>query len=309
MDRIEFKGGQWVMSNEDRREIDALLARVGQSGETDVHKLLAQRIIPPIKQMADYVEWTRAFWQDMDVGYNDIVRVAVDNPAMIALYTSPNGQVFYTRPGRTTYVSPSFEMIDCGLEIGWDDMAAAGWDIFGQKVKEAGEELARKRDAAAQIVLDAACLALTGHHPTVAGGAMTKAAVDAIFRLAATAGWKISTVVINAGDIMDMTDWVWPAANTLWLSNPPSEHSDILRQFYVSGYGGANWLAYQSSPANKIYFAAQPGTLGAYRWRRGGMRTASDVDITKKVDRHTWDEKWGHYLGNPYAIWSLDITT
>jgi hypothetical protein len=307
MDRIEFKGGQWVMSNEDRHEIDALLARVGQSGETDVHKLLAQRIIPPIKQTADYLEWTRALWVTQDIGYNEVVRIAVDNPSMIALYTSPNGQVFYTRPGRTTYVAPEFEMIDCGLEIGWDDMAAAGWDIFGEKVKEAGEELARKRDTAAQTVLDAACATVSGHAATVSGGAMTKASVDAIFRLAATANWNIQTVLLNSGDVMDMTDWVWTAANGLWTQNAPSLTDQILRQFYVSGYGGANWIAYHTVPASKIYFLSSPATMGAYRWRRGGMRTASDVDITKKVDRHTWDEKWGHYWGNCYSVWSLTI--
>lgn len=308
MDRIEYKGGQWVMSAEDRREIDALLSRVGNSGDTDVHKLLAQKIIPPIKQIADYTEWTRGFWMSEDIGYNEVLRIAVDNPSMIALYTSPNGEVFYTRPGRTTYLSPEFSMIDCGLEIGWDDMAAAGWDIFGQKVKEAGEELARKRDAAAQVVLDAAVATVSGHSTTVTGGAMTKASVDAIFRLAATANWKITTVTMNSGDIMDMTDWVWSASNGLWANNAPELTDQILRQFYVNNYGGANWLAYHTAPASKVYFTAEPATSGAYRWRRGGMRTASDVDIDKKVDKHTWDEKWGHYWGNCYSVWGLTIS-
>ena len=208
MDTIQFENGNFVMSSDVRAQLNAELARVGASGDIDQHKMLAQTIIPPIKQIADYQEWTGMFFNRCEVGPLEVLRIAQDNPTMISLYTSPNGEVFFTRPGRTTYVSTSMSMIDAGLEIGWDDLESAGWDLLGAKVAEVGEEFARKRDAAGEVVLEAAVASLAGHIPTVAT-TMTKAAVDGVFELAATAGWTITQVAVNPATMMDMTGWTW----------------------------------------------------------------------------------------------------
>jgi len=307
MDSIQYKGGQFVMSADNRAYIQAMLRKVGSSGDEAEHKMLAERIIAPIQQIADYEEWSQVLWQSQDVGPTEMIYIAQDSPGMVASYTSANGEVAFTRPGRTTYVTPSFTMVDCGLEIGWDDMAVAGWDILGQRVKEAGEELARKRDDAGLATLNTAAASIANHNPSCSGGAMTKAAVDAIFRAAAVIKYKISTVIINSGDIMDMSDWVWSDSDHLWEA-PLDANAEIFKNFYVSGYGGANWYQFASAAAHTIWFAATPDVMGAYRWRKGGLRTASAVDIKKRVDYHTWDEKWGYWLSNPYGLWKLSIT-
>lgn len=308
MDNLTFANGQFVLEASQREKIDALLQRVARSGARDSHEMLGTAILGPIKQIADYTEWTKMFFQPYGVGNPaiDVVRIAVDNPSMIAVYTSPTGGVEFVRPGRTTYVAPSYKMVETGLEIGWDDMASAGWDILGAKVKEAGEELARKRDAQGQLILDTACETVTGHVSEVNGGAMTKAAVDAIFRAAAQAKWKIDRVVVNSGTIMDMSDWIFSSAQHLWQM-PEAMGNDLFRQFFVSGYGGANWYAFPEVPEASVYFAATPQQCGAYRWQVGGTRTASDINITRKTDLYSWDEKWGHYWGNPYAVWRIDV--
>jgi len=309
MDTITYRNGGFELEASVREKLNAHLRRIGLSGDKRMHEMLATTILPPIKQTADYVEWTKVFYQSYDVGNPalDSVRIAVDNPSMMALYTSPTGSVEFVRPGRTTYVAPSYKMVDAGLEIGWDDMASAGWDILGAKIKEVGEELARKRDEQGLAILDAAAETVSDHAPDTSGGAMTKAGVDAIFRAAATAGWQIKNVVINSGTIMDMSDWVWSDASHLW-DMPRELGNSLLKDFYVSGYGGANWFAFKEAPAAKVYFAAEPAACGAYRWRWGGTRTATDINIVRRTDLYTWDEKWGHYWGNPYALWRMDIT-
>lgn len=305
MSDFSFVRGNLVLSSDARARIDAYLRKVGLSGDKQAHEMLAYQIIAPIKQIADYQEWTQYWFQPKQVDLLNPVRVAVDNPAVVGLYTGPNGQVLYSRPGRTTYVSPSYVMVDVGLEVGWDDIAAAGWDIMGQKVMEKGEELARKRDAQGKATLDAAIAATTGHANTVSTS-MTKAAIDAVLEEAATAGWTLTQVAINPATFMDMTDWVWSNSNHLWMEFDKT--SELFDSLAVSNYGGMTWRTFRSVPADTIYLGAAPQVMGAYRWQLGPTRTASDVDITKKVDRYTWDEKYGHYIGNPYALWSLTIT-
>jgi hypothetical protein len=305
MSDFSFVRGNLVLAQDARARIDAYLRKVGMTGDKQAHEMLAYQIIAPIKQIADYQEWTQYWFNNREVDLLNPVRVAVDNPAVVGLYTGPNGQVFYSRPGRTVYVSPSYVMVDVGLEVGWDDIAAAGWDMMSQKVMEAGEELARKRDVQGKTVLDAAISATSGHANTVSTS-MTKAAVDAVLEEAATAGWTLTQVAINPATFMNMTNWVWSNANHLWMDFDKT--SELFDNLAVSNYGGMTWRTFRSVPANTVYFGASPQVMGAYRWRLGGTRTASDVDITKKVDRYTWDEKYGHYLGNPYALWSLTIT-
>ena len=306
MSSITFDNGNFVFAGDARERIDAQLRRVGLSGDVSQHKMLADMIIPPIRLVAEYQEWTRMFFEQKNIGPMDYVRIAQEEPGVIALYTSPNGQVYFTRPGITTYVSPSYLMIDSGLEIGWDDMASAGWDVLGRKVLETGEEFARKRDAQGQSFLDAAAAAVSGHAATVSGGVMTMAAVDAIFKAASTAGWDITQIAINSATVMDMKSWVWGSAQHLWMQ--PTNDQLVLQKFYASNYGNAAWYAFRSVPTNYVYFSGTPAQMGSKRYLQGGTRTASDVDIKKRVDLYTWDEKWGHYIENTYPLWRLEIT-
>jgi hypothetical protein len=306
MSSITFDNGNFVFAGDARERIDAQLRRVGMGGDVNQHKMLADMIIPPIRLVADYQEWTRMFFEQRNIGPRDNVRIALEEPGVIALYTSPNGEVFFTRPGITTYVSPSYLMIDSGLEIGWDDMASAGWDVLGRKVLETGEEFARKRDVQGQSFLDAAAVAVSGHAATVAGGVMTMAAVDAILKAASAAGWDITQIAVNTATVMDMKSWVWGSEQHLWMQ--PTNDQLVLQKFYASNYGGASWYAFRSVPTNYVYFSGTPAQMGSKRYLQGGTRTASDVDIKKRVDLYTWDEKWGHYIENTYPLWRLEIT-
>lgn len=307
MDKIEVKNGQFAVSASARERIDEIMKQTGATDDPRVHRLMAEKIFPPIKQMADYVEWTKLFYEPVSVAPGEIVRQAIDTPTAVALYNSIDGQVLFTRPGRGTYVSPEFVMVDTALEIGWDDLLEAGWDVLGTKMSECSQELARKRDEQGQLILDAATAVAAGHQPTVGGGLMTKAAIDSIFKLAAAKSWKIDRVVLNTGTIMDMTSWVLPA-NSMWANMGDGHGEEIMRQGFVTNYGGAAWYAYHTVPANFIYLSASPQVCGAKRWKKGGTRTASDINIVNKTDLHTWDEKYGHYWGNPFAVWRLGIT-
>jgi hypothetical protein len=303
---ITFKNGQFVYEADALRKFNDLARLVGQSSDRSLHEMIASTIIPPITNVVAYEEWTNIFFREYPVDLNNLPRIAVDNPSMIALYTSPTGEAMFVRPGRTTYSTISLSMIDAGLEIGWDDMAMAGWNIFERKVSEVGQELARKRDELGKTVIDAAVAAVAGHVITVTGGKMTKAGVDSVIKAASSAGWNLTTVVVHPTTFMDMTDWVWSSATHLWEN--PVKDAELLTTLRVANYGGLNWVPKLYCPTDRLYFSCGPEVTGGYRWTAGGLRTATDMDIKKKTDRHIWDQKLGHSLLNPYAIWALDIT-
>jgi len=303
--RWDTKSGRFVFASREKEiAFNELLRRTGESGDREKHVAMAAAIIGPIKTVADYTEWTKSLFAPRPVTLGEVVRIAVRKPSVIALTTSVNGEVLFTRPSRS-YATIDYQTMDTGVEVGWDDLKGAGWNVMGDLVKEAGEALARKRDTAAQAILDAA-VALSSHSTNSSGGVLAKSVVDAVFKSAATAGWRITNVVINSGTVMDMTGWTAPA-NSMW-DMPTEMGADIVRQGYVSNYGGAVWEAYQSAPAASIYFAASPEDMGAYKFTLGETREAQDIDIKKRVDLMTWDESNGYYLGNPYAIWKIAIT-
>ncbi len=303
--RFDTKSGRFTFASQnDLADINELLRRTGASGNREEHVAMAAAIIGPIKQVADYNEWTRGLFTVRPVTPGEIIRIAVTKPSVIALSTSVNGEVLFTRPNRS-YSTIDYQSMDTGIEVGWDDLRAAGWNMMSGLIKEAGEVLARKRDTAGKAILDAA-ITLASHSTNSTGGVLAKSVVDAVFKSAASLGWKIQNVVINSGTIMDMTNWVMPS-NSMW-EMPTEMGQDIVRQGYVSNYGGATWTAFQSAPSTEVYFTASPEDMAAYHFSLGETREAQDIDIRKRVDLMTWDEANGYYLGNPYAIWKIAIT-
>lgn len=302
MDNL-MKGGIFNLTAEDRSRLDALVRQTGLSGEKREHEMMGQALAEPIRQTTPYVSWTEHFFTSQAVGAAQDNRIPLDEFTTVAFYSSPTGQVLYTRPGRS-YTRPDFTMIDCGIEIGWDTMAEAGWNILARKQVEAAEELARKRDTLATTVLNAAVTASGNTSVTAAGGVMTKAAVDAVFQTMASRGWNIRTVVGNTGDLMDMTNWT--LANALWQW-PDEITRTLVTQFYWSDYGNCQWYGYSSAPTSYIYFGVEPSQIG-YHQTKGDIRTASDIDITKKVDLHTYDEKDAYIVCNNYGLWRLYVT-
>lgn len=304
---FKYQKGQFVYNDADLKKMETLISRVSQSRDKEAHEMLAFTIIPAIKLVIDYEEWTAPFFKEYPVDLQFLPRIAQDSPSMAGFYTSPTGEASFIRPGRTTYVVPSLSMIDTALEIGWDDMAMSGWNILQRKIEECGFELARKRDDLGKTVLDAACDTIAGHNITVTGGKMTKAAVDSVIRASALSGWKIDRVVLNPRTFMDMTDWTWSSSQHLWQFIEGKE-GELLNNLSVSNYGGMTWNTRLYCPTNKVYFAGSPDISGAYRWTAGGIRTASDIDIKKRTDLHVWDQKLGHTWLNSYNVRCLTIT-
>lgn len=291
------------ITTENRKRMDALIRQTGLSGEKRQHELMGRAMAEPIRQVAPYLSWTEHFFVPDPIGAAQDNRIPLDEYTVVAFYSSPTGQIMYCRPGRK-YVRPDFTQIDCGVEIEWDTMAEAGWNIMARKQLEAAEELARKRDTLAQTVVNAAVVASGDISATAAGGVMTKAGVDNVFQTMAGRGWKITTVVGNPADLMDMTNWT--QAGNLWLW-PDDVTRTLATEFYWSGYGKATWYGYPAAPAGYVYFAIAPAQVG-YHQTKGDIRTATDVDIDKGVNKHRWDEKDAYIVCNNYGLWRLTIT-
>lgn len=298
-----LNGGIFNLSAADQQQIDVLVRQTGASGNVREHELMGQALAEPIRQTVPYVSWTSQFFVPMPIGAAEDNRIALDELTSVAFYSSPTGQVMYTRPGRK-YERPNFTEIDAGVEIGWRTMREAGWNILARKQKEAVEDMARKRDALAATVINAAVVASGNISATAAGGVMTKAAVDAVFTTMAGRGWDLRLVIGNTGTLMGMTNWT--LANALWQW-PDEQTRTLVTQFYWSDYGRANWFGFHNAPAGFVYFACEASQVG-YHQTKGDVITASDVDITKKVDRHIYIEEDAYIIPNPYALWRLTIT-
>ena len=305
--KFDFQKGRFVASEDALKHINLLLRQTGDSGDQETHKAMASTIIGPVLQIAEYEEWTSIFFAEQPVGDGEIVRIAYHKPVSTALFTSLNGEPLFSRPSRR-YGSIEYSSIDAGLEIGWDDMRNAGWNVLERCIMDTGSELARKRDAMGKAILDAAATA-SSHTSNSTGSAMSKDAVDLVFKSAAGLGWKIDRVAINSGTIMDMTNWVLPA-NSMWRDSVPSGMGEqVVLNGYVSNYGGASWYAKTSVPSDKIYFSASPQKTFAKKFTRGDRRQASDINIFKRTDYHVWDETLSYYILNPYPIWCVTITS
>lgn len=266
-------------------------------------KAVSQVILPPIRKVAPYMEWTNRFFAPRPEGPNDHVRIALDEYTVVAFFSSADGGIEYTRPYRE-YTTVSWRMIRCGLEIPWD-ADRWGWDMISKKMMEAAEELARKRDDLRKPLLDAAAISQAGHIPTVAS-ALTKASVDSILKSAAGNGFPMAQVAVNTGTAMDMSGWTLPSNSMFGNAIPERVGEQIITQLYFNGYGRINWIINHTIPSNYLYFSASPDQVG-YQFM-GGVRSASDQDIDHDLDKHNWRQEAAAYLGGSHNVWRLQIT-
>ena len=301
--KVSPADGNPIVGAAELTAIQKLMAEAGQSADRVVHEMVGQGMREPIRQMAEYREWTSLFFAPWAVGYTEDNRIPLDEYIAIAFYTHPDAQVMPVRPG-LKWTRPEFKMIDTAIEIGWDVILAAGWPVLRRKMQEAAEELARKRDEMGLAVLDAAVVSLAGHTDTVAT-AIDKTSIDGIFQAAATIGFPIKTVAINSGTVMAMSGWTGSSFGMQHLTDAMIQQ--LVVKGFIGEYGGANWYTHHSVPVDYVYFGGSPDAIG-YHQTMGGTRAASDVDIFKKTDVHTLDEKHAYYIGNAYNLWRLQIT-
>lgn len=296
-------GSIFRLTAADQKRLDAIARQTGISTNKGDHELLGQQLADPIRQVADYVAWTEQFFLRKNYQDAEDNRVPVDSYLAVGFYTSPTGQVHYVRPGRA-YVRPDFASISAGIEIGWRTQAQAGWNLLARKQLEASEELARKTDSLAQTALDASITTSGNTTATAAGGVLTKAAVDTAFATMAARGFPCKVVAVNSADAMDMTNWT--LANSL-LRWTPDQVEALTTRLYWASYGGATWYASPWVPASTVYLSAGPEKTG-YHQVRGGIITASDINIDKLIDKHIYYKEDAFYVANDYALHTITVT-
>ena len=302
---LKVEAGRLTLEAEQREHfMSQLKAAMRIESAADRIKAVSQIVYPPIRKVADYLEWTQHFFVPETVTPGSVVRIAQDEYTAYAFYSSPDGGIMYTRPWRK-YTTIDWRQVRVGIELEWT-IADWGWDVVSAKMLEVAEELARRRDELRQPLLTAAAISQAGHMPTVATS-LTKASVDSVITTAAGAGFPVTQVAVNTGTLMAMTGWTLPANSMLSGAFPPSLGSDMLTKLYTDGYGGLRWIVNHTIPSNYLYFSGPANKVGWF-WTNGGARTASEQDIDRDVDKHTWRQEVAAHVEGTQWVWRLEIT-
>ena len=313
---FDYRTGQYVVGEKDLKgnkveasqygvaDVDAFLAQYthgGESAQMD-HALLGAAIVEPIEQVVPYQEiYGPVFFQDQPDGELEDNSIPVEDTVSLAWETHQDGAVHFVRSG-FSWTRPDFTTYDTGIEVPWAMLKKAGWNFLARQMRRATEDLARKRDALSKGVLDAAILASHGYN--VAGGALTKASVDAVLGDQASIGFPVQRVTVNPGTLMDMATFTWGGTG---FFIPPEEARQLLRTLHIMNYGGAEWYTNPFHPTNVLYFGGAPDQIGWHQ-TRGEVTNASDVDIRNKVDLHAvLDQEHAYYIGNAYTLSKLTI--
>jgi len=292
--------------HEAMQEVNAFLARYAPGGgatNAERHDLIAA-VMEPIAQVVDYMQMYDIFFQPWQLAEGEDNKIPLEDIVALAWETHEDSSVLYVRPGYL-WTRPDFVTYDTGVEIHWDLMNRAGWNVLARQMKRAAENLARKRDEFLKGILEAAYLpaAIT----SVAGGTITKAAVDAVLVAQAKIGFPITQALINPGILMGMGSFNWNGGTNVGLVLPPEVANDILRTLVFMNYGGVTWYSNPFAPTTQVVFSCAPSYIGFHQ-TMGEMKSASDTDITDKVDRHAiYDQYHAAYVQNPYALAKLTI--
>lgn len=299
----DLKASAQLVSDQER-EVNAYLARFAPGGGAslaDRQDLIAS-VMEPIAQVVDYMEMYSIFYMPQTLDEGEDNKIALEDIVAVAWETSEASSVLFTRPG-FLWTRPDFTTFDTGVEMPWDLMARAGWNVLARQMKRAAEALARKRDEFLRGPLISAML--PSHIRLVTGGTITKAAIDAILVDQATIGFPITQALINPGILMGMGNFTWGASASMVL--PPDVAKDILRTLVFMEYGGVQWFSNPFAPTTEVLFSTAPAYIG-YHQIMGEMKSASDVDIIDKVDRHAiYDQYHAAYVQNAYGLAKLTI--
>ncbi|MCK9599257.1 MAG: hypothetical protein M0R06_09470 [Sphaerochaeta sp.] len=300
---LKIKGGQLELPTDQRKHFESQMKAAMQIADHGRRMAaVAAHVLGPIRKVAEYLEWTDKFFANDPARPNDVVRIAQDTYTAIAYMSSPDGQILYTRPGKS-YTTVSWRHIRCGLEIPWD-AGDWGWDVMGTKMMEAAEELARRRDEVRQPLLDAAAIGQAGHIPTVAT-TLTKASIDSIIQGAARVGFPITQVAVNIGRLMDQTSWALPANSMVSGVVPESYGRDLMTRLYFNGYGGLTWIANHTIPYDYLYLTGPASKIG---WQfLDAVRGASETNIDRDVDKHNWRQNIAAHIEGSQWVWRLQV--
>jgi hypothetical protein len=302
---FDKKAGQFIVANQAER-VDQMLREIAYQAQAgydiqDTHAMLAAAIVEPIRLTVPYVEmYSPMFFRPLTYGDLEDNALPIEDIPTVAWETHRDGQVMFVR-ANYRWTRPSFTTYDIGVEVQWDDLRKSGWNHLERQMRYATENLARKRDVAALAVLVAAIPA--GHADTVAGGSLTRASVKGVLKEAQTIGFPMTQCLVNAGTVTDMAEWTFPTGQVV---DPGDE--GLMTNLYLGTYGGCRFTTNPHASTTVLYFSGPPVNTG-YHQQRGAMKTASDVDIRKKIDLHAiYDMDHAWYVGNGYNLRSLTIT-
>jgi hypothetical protein len=279
----------------------ARLAAGGMSLQAERNQFVAA-LMEPILQMVPYETLYDRFFMTVGIeqGEDNIVPVE-DNLVSISWASAPQTGVFYVRPLYKFY-RPLFTTWTSGLEMPWDLMKKAGWNVLARNMNYAVWDLARKRDAVAKAVIDAI---IPVSHSSSVSTTLTKAAVDAVLIASNKTGFPVKQALINPGILMAMQSWTWGGTG-FFLS--PEKSNELLDNLYVSQYGNIKWFASPYVPTDTVYFATDATQVGWHQVK-GTPRNDSAVDITTGVDKYTIREaEHAYYAQTGIGLWKLTIS-
>lgn len=292
------------------REVNAYLARFGPGGgatDQDRQALIAA-VMEPIAQVINYMQMYDIFYMPWGLAEGEDNKIPLEDIVTLAWETHEDSAVLFVRPG-FLWTRPDFVTFDTGVEIHWETMARAGWNVLSRQMQRAAEALARKRDEFLRGALLGAML--PQNITLVTGGTITKAAIDAIQIAASTIGFPMTQAVINPGILMGMGNFNWSNSSSgtpnPGLILPPEVANGLLRTLVFLEYAGITWYSNPFAPVTEVLFGCAPTFIG-YHQTMGEMKSAADVDIVEKVDRHAiYDQYHAAYVQNPYALRKLTI--
>lgn len=281
-------------------DIDALLASLAK-GDQDVlaaRQSFGAAIAEPIQMMIPYVEQYDRFFMRQTIGDTEDNLVAVEDITNSAYQSHPRSEIIFNEPGYR-FTRPTWSHFQTGFKISWNTLRFAGWNILARQMNMTAWELAKKRDAAAKVVLDAAVP--TGHKLTVTGS-MTKASVDEVIRRSNQIGWPVKFAVINPGRLMEMMAWTWVMPNI-----PLGVAQELVDNLYYGSYGQLKWFAHPYAPYSTIYFSTDPSQVGWHQVK-GSPRNDTQVDLIQGEDQYMYRDAYhSWYIPNGLGLWTVTI--
>lgn len=283
-------------------EVDALLAQLA-TGSADVlaaRQQFGAAIAEPIQYMIPYVEQYDRFFMQQTIGDLEDNLISVEDITNSAYQSHPRSEIIFNEPGYS-FTRPSWSTFQYGFKISWNTMRFAGWNVLARQMNTAAWELAKKRDAAAKVVLDAAVP--TGHKLTVTGE-ITKTSVDEVIRRSNQIGWPVKFAVINPGRLMAMQTWTWGGTG---FQLPEGVAQQLVDNLFYANYGQLRWYAHPYAPYTRVYFGTDPSQVGWHQ-QKSSPRNDTQVDLIQGEDQYMYRDSYhSWYIPDGLGLWWVDI--
>jgi hypothetical protein len=282
----------------ERTTVDQLLAQLAANGPTtlEARQQFAAAVVEPIQQIIPYVELYGRFFQNVGIDYLENTLIPVEDIVNIAYSSHPRTEIAYNEQGYY-FATTTYQTWTTGVRIPWNLAAKAGWNVLARQMNYVRWEMARKRDAAAKVVVDAA---VPTAHKLSSTGTISKAGVDEVLRKSAQIGFPVTQALINPGLLMEMQGWTWTMPNI-----PVDVAQQLIDNGYYGNYGGIKWFVNPNASTSVVYFAGDPAQIG-WHFTRGTGRNDSAIDVDRGEDRYALrDAEHAWYVGSGLSLWQI----